>query len=486
MTAPLPAPRASGPVVLRTMGRGTMSRQLVVRVTVLVALVAVALSSLTALATHLLLQQQLDQQLASRVTLTRDDDDPFGRSLPSAPGGAGQQQGFVTYRSGFGWVQDGRDRVLLTTQQALALASVQAGRAPVSVRLPGLGDYRVAASPNGSVVGLPLEPNHRVLLGMVAAAGALTALAILAAFLATRRVVEESLRPLQRLAATANQVSQLELDSGEVDVPVRVPASGTDPRNEVGQVGMAFNHMLDNVEGALASRQRSETRVRQFVADASHELRNPLASIRGYAELTRREREDLPADTQHALGRIESESERMSHLVEDRLLLARLDSGPTLRMEAVDLPEVVVNAVSDAQVAGPGHDWSVELPEGGASVFAVGDRFRLHQVVANLLSNARTHTPEGTSVVTTLTTEGNQAVVRVSDDGPGIPADIADRVFERFTRADAARARAGRGSSSTGLGLAIVAAVVGAHQGTASVESVAGRGTVFTIRVPLA
>lgn len=487
MTTPPPPPAASRPVVLRTMGRGTMSRQLVVRVTVLVALVAIALSSLTALATHLLLQQQLDQQLVSRVSLSRDDD-PFGRSVPStsSPGGAGQQQGFVTYRSGFGWVQDGRDRILLTPQQALVLASVPPGRAPVTVHLPGLGEYRVAASSNGGVVGLPLDPNRRVLLGMVAAAGSLTALAILAAFVATRRVVEQSLRPLQRLAATANQVSQLELDSGEVDVPVRVPASATDPRSEVGQVGMAFNHMLDNVEGALAARQRSETKVRQFVADASHELRNPLASIRGYAELTRRDREDLPEDTQHALGRIESESERMSHLVEDLLLLARLDSGPSLRLEAVDLTEVVVNAVSDAQVAGPGHDWSVELPEGGASVFAVGDRFRLHQVVANLLSNARTHTPEGTSVVTTLTTEGNEAVVRVADDGPGIPADIADRVFERFTRADAARARAGRGSSSTGLGLAIVAAVVGAHQGTASVESVAGRGTAFTIRVPLA
>ena len=193
----------------------------------------------------------------------------------------------------------------------------------------------------------------------------------------------------------------------------------------------------------------------------------------------------LPAETQHALGRIESESERMSHLVEDLLLLARLDSGPALRLEELDLTDIVVNAVSDAQAAGPGHDWSVGLPVDGSPVVALGDRYRLHQVVANLLANARTHTPEGTSVETSLAVEQGRAGIRVTDNGPGIEASIAQRVFERFMRADVARVRSGKGTSSTGLGLAIVEAVVTAHGGTASVASHPGQ-TTFTISLPLA
>lgn len=489
-----PAPAASAPLSLRTMGRGTMSRQLVVRVTMLVALIAVALSSLTALSTHLILEQQLDQSLVGRASLASRDDD-FGRVTPGdlppggggwGGGGPGQQQGFLLYRNGTGYVQVDRERVVLTLGQAEILATVPTGSGPTTIFLPGLGSYRVLATANGGVIGQPNEPNDRVVLRVIAAAAAMTALAIGAAYVAARRVVEQSLRPLQRLATTATHVSQLELGSGEVNVGVRVPASDTDPRSEVGQVGLAFNHMLDNVEGALEARQRSETKVRQFVADASHELRNPLASIRGYAELTRRERGGLPADTAHALGRIESESERMSHLVEDLLLLARLDSGPHLLLEPVDLTSVVVNAVSDAQVAGPEHRWSVSLPPSGADVIARGDRFRLHQVLANVLANARTHTPAGTAVETRLTTENGFAVVSVTDNGPGIPEGIRDRVFERFTRADVARARSGKGTSSTGLGLAIVAAVLGAHGGNATVESVEGGGTTVTIRVPLA
>ncbi len=182
-------------------------------------------------------------------------------------------------------------------------------------------------------------------------AGLLTLGAILLSYVGARRVVERSLRPLTRLAATATQVSNLPLDSGDGNVPIRVAPGDANPASEVGQVGLAFNHMLDNVEGALAARHRSETKVRQFVADASHELRNPLASIRGYAELTRRGSEELPDDAAHALGRIEAESERMSALVQDLLLLARLDSEPTLDLQPTDLTEIVLNAVSDARAA---------------------------------------------------------------------------------------------------------------------------------------
>jgi two-component system OmpR family sensor kinase len=297
--------------------------------------------------------------------------------------------------------------------------------------------------------------------------------------------VLRSLRPLNRVAATAQQVSQLPLDRGEVALAVRVPQSDADPTSEVGRVGQALNHMLNNVEDALEARQASEMKVRQFVADASHELRNPLAAIRGYAELTRRSRSEMPADAAYAMSRVESEAERMSRLVEDLLLLARLDSGPDIDVQPADLTEIVINAVSDARAAGPDHSWQLSLPD--EPVLALGDRHRLHQVVANLLANARTHTPAGTRVETAIDLQDGQAVIRVTDDGPGIPAAIQNRVFERFTRADTSRVRAEGATSgtSTGLGLAIVAAVVEAHQGRVTVSSVPGR-TEFSVWLPRA
>lgn len=297
---------------------------------------------------------------------------------------------------------------------------------------------------------------------------------------------------------------------------VRVPASESDGRTEVGQVGAALNRMLGHVGSALSARQESETRVRQFVADASHELRTPLASIRGYAELTRRGREQPGPETRHALGRIESEAERMTGLVEDLLLLARLDSGRPLSYETTDLSPLVVDAVSDARVAGPGHRWRLELPDEPALVH--GDGGRLHQILVNLLANARTHTPEGTTVTARVRAARRMAALpaagdgagasvavhadarsaagggpagrrdlvarvvelEVQDDGPGIPAALLPHVFERFARGDASRSRA---AGSTGLGLAIVQAVVVAHGGTVGVSSVPGR-TVFTVRLP--
>lgn len=482
MTAvPAVAPAASGPF-----GRGTLARALVLRTTALVAVVALLLSGFTAVAMHRILEAQLDQQLlstAGRFPTARD-------SVPRVgAGGPGQAQGLLIYEQGSGgFVQVERDREVLADQVTAVLEALQPSREPVTQVLPGLGTYRLVVTSSGShtfITGLPTAGVTASMNALLLAAGLLTVLAIALAFLAARKVVEQSLLPLKRLATTANQVSALELRSGEVAVPVRVPAADTDPRSEVGQVGLAFNHMLDNVEDALAARQRSETKVRQFVADASHELRNPLASIRGYAEFTRRQRADLPDDTRHALGRIESESERMSHLVEDLLLLARLDSGPNLNREPVDLTDVVVNAVSDAQVAGPDHHWSVALPD-AAEVVVLGDRFRLHQVLANLLANARTHTPPGSHITTTLAVVGRDAVVSVLDDGPGVPEELRERVFERFTRADAARARSGQGTSSTGLGLAIVRAVVEAHGGAVSVRSGERGGSEFTVQLPLA
>lgn len=252
-----------------------------------------------------------------------------------------------------------------------------------------------------------------------------------------------------------------------------------DPHTEVGQVGLALNSLLDNVDGALRARHESETRVRRFVADASHEMRTPLASIRGYAELSRRERDPVPESVTHALSRIESESLRMQSLVEDLLLLARLDTGRPLDREPVDLSLLVMDVTDDAHAASPDHRWELDLPPEPVEV--TGDRDPLHQVVANLLANARTHTPPGTRVLTSLRREGGVVHLSVSDDGPGIPQSLQAEVFERFTRGDASRARA---SGSTGLGLSIVAAVARTHGGDVAIASRPG-ATTFTVTLPV-
>jgi two-component system, OmpR family, sensor kinase len=306
-------------------------------------------------------------------------------------------------------------------------------------------------------------------------------IALIAATTVGILIIRRQLEPLSRVSAAARQVADLELDRGEVQLPT--PIVKVDPASahtEVGQLGSALNRMLDRIAGALSARHASETRVRQFVADASHELRTPLAAIRGYTELAQRKRNDLPDDVAHAMSRVESETERMTQLVEDMLLLARLDTGRPLESEPVDLSRMVVDAVSDAHIAGPDHQWSLDLPD--EPVVVSGDEARLHQVLANLLANARTHTPAGTSVTTSLAVEdAGGAVLTVADNGPGIPAWLRPEIFERFARGDSSRSRRG---GSTGLGLAIVAAVVRAHHGTIEVNSVPGK-TEFVVTLPV-
>ncbi|SDD57605.1 HAMP domain-containing sensor histidine kinase [Auraticoccus monumenti] len=476
-------------------GTGSLQRQLLLRTLAVLAATCVLMGALTTLIARELLVGQVDRELGAAKERTqrgplserRDGTPPEGVDLP------GQQIGTVVVVSDGSYVRygilseggpDDVDRDAVNT-----LLGVPPDGRKQTLEVPGLGRYRVVAFLRGSdlvVVGLPLKELELVLARLVALEALLTVAALAGAAAAVRTVVVRGLTPLNRLAATAQQVSTLQLGSGEVDLAVRVPPADADPASEVGRVGVAFNHMLGNVAGALAARQASENRLRRFVADASHELRNPLAAIRGYAELTRRGSDQLPPDTTFALTRVESEAERMSRLVEDLLLLARLDSGPSVQLAPTDVSELVVNAVSDARVAGPGHQWALDLP--GEPVVALADHHQLHQVVVNLLANARTHTPPGTHVTTALRAEEGWAVVTVTDDGPGIPADTVERVFERFTRADVARARVGGGDgrpSGTGLGLAIVAAVVEGHRGRVEVTSRPGE-TVFTVRVPLA
>ncbi|MFF8191383.1 ATP-binding protein [Streptomyces bobili] len=351
-----------------------------------------------------------------------------------------------------------------------------------TVTIPGLGDYLVAYESgddgSGYYVALPTAAVDSTVNTLIVVEISVTAAGLGAAVIAGYVLVGLATRPLRKVAATATRVSELPLHTGEVNLSERVPESETDPHTEVGQVGAALNRMLNHVHGALHARQESEMRVRQFVADASHELRTPLASIRGYAELTRRGREQVGPDTRHALGRIESEAGRMTFLVEDLLLLARLDAGRPLQFEQTDLVPLVIDTLSDARAAGPDHVWRLELPEEPALVSA--DSARLQQVLVNLLANARTHTPPGTTVTARVQRRGPWLCVDVQDNGQGIPQDLLPRVFERFARGDSARSRA---TGSTGLGLAIVEAVATAHSGAVTVDSVPGR-TVFTVHLP--
>ncbi|MFG2606866.1 ATP-binding protein [Streptomyces sp. NPDC048514] len=369
----------------------------------------------------------------------------------------------------------------LDAAQRRALATVPKDGAAHTVRLPGLGSYlaKYRAGPDGAYyVALPTKDVDDNIDTLILVEICVTAAGLIAAGLAGTVIVGIATRPLRKVAHTATRVSELPLHTGEVELSERVPESECDPHTEVGQVGAALNRMLDHVHGALHARQQSETRVRRFVADASHELRTPLASIRGYAELTRRGREQVGPDTRHALGRIESEAGRMSLLVEDLLLLARLDAGRPLQFEQTDLLPLVVDTVSDARAAGLDHNWRLHLPDEPALVSA--DATRLQQVLVNLLGNARNHTPPGTTVTARVHRRGPWTCVDVEDNGPGVPPELLPCVFERFARGDLARSRA---TGSTGLGLAIVQAVVTAHGGAVTVDSVPGR-TVFTVHLP--
>ena len=379
---------------------------------------------------------------------------------------------------------------------------------PVTVDLHHLGSYRVVATrdeASGSTVitGLSLEGDKGLIRTQLLIELAVALVGALVVALAGRTMVRSSLAPLERVARTAHRVASQPLERGEVSIEDRVDQADLDSSAEVGQVGGALNTLLGHVESALTARQRSETQVRQFVADASHELRTPLASIRGYTELIRREGADadLPEEATYALERVHSESVRMTALVEDLLLLARLDAGRELRREEVDLVGLLVDTVADARAAGPDHDWQLDLavleppadatPEEAEDFLpepplVIGDEARLRQVVVNLLANARVHTPAGSHVTTTLAREGDTLIVRIHDDGPGIAPDVRDRLFERFARGDSSRERR---TGSTGLGMSIALAIVQSHGGSIDVDSSTApedHGTTFSVRLPAA
>ncbi|WP_301123945.1 sensor histidine kinase [Mycolicibacterium fortuitum] len=417
-----------------------------------------------------------------------DPEDGPGPGFLNAPGQAARTVGAVVAPNrpvDAGVITADGDRVEVSATAATQLSQVSATREPETVDLDGLGRYRLIGlhprhgGPQTIVTGLPTAVVDDTLLWVLGMFCVLAAIALIAATTAGILILRRQLAPLSRVSAAARRVADLELDRGEVELPTPiVPVDPATAHTEVGQLGTSLNRMLDRIASALSARHASETRVRQFVADASHELRTPLAAIRGYTELAQRKHDELPADVAHAMNRVESETTRMTQLVEDMLLLARLDAGRPLERESVDLSRLVVDSVSDAHIAGPDHQWSLDLPED--PVVVDGDEARLHQVLANLLANARTHTPSGTSVTVALKPEPDAVLLSVADDGPGIPASLLPDVFERFARGDSSRSRR---EGSTGLGLAIVAAVVKAHGGTIEVSSTAG-STEFVVRLP--
>jgi two-component system OmpR family sensor kinase len=519
------------------MSRWTLRRRLLVILVGLLVAVAGAIGVVSTLALQRSLVAQLDQRLDAstqrafgddgRTPVPRTDDDAsavrgrggtqLDENRPPRPPGLvpfGQEAGTATLSvddgiEQTGLIQDDGTVRALTAGQADALRTVDPDGEPHTIALPELGSYRVQAttSPDGGidVIGLPVADADATVRDFLLTEVILAVAGLAIATIAGGALIRRELRPLEQVAATATRVAELPLHEGEVAVLDRVPDADTDPGTEVGQVGLALNRLLGHVEAALGARHASETQVRQFVADASHELRTPLASIRGYAELVRRMRADIPPDALHAMERVESESRRMTALVEDMLLLARLDAGRPLARAEVDITALALDAVADAHAAAPDHVWRLDIPtvdddagagagspqpDGGDDAddgdlpptVVLGDEDRLRQVLVNLLANARVHTPAGTTVVVSVRRRDEDVVLQVTDDGPGIPAALRHRLFQRFTRGDAARTP---GSGSTGLGLAIVRAVVESHSGTIVVDSAQG-STAFTVTLPAA
>ena len=471
----------------------SLTNRLVAATVALVVLVSVMVAVVAALVMRSYLTSQLDAQLADSLQRAqrivrdgppqpfrpRSDDGPASCSVP--PIGFGQAVGSVTATTsracgarGYQVTASG-DLRRLSTNAAAELLDVATDTEPRTISVPVVGDVRVAATTTaeGTVIVQGLQTRDvdsvisrfiwwDLLLGVTGAAAAASV---------GSWIVRRQLRPLHEVADAAHEVTTLPLASGEVGRTVRVPDRLTDPATEVGQVGEALNQLLRHVEHALDARHASEQQVRQFLADASHELRTPLATIRGYAELGRRTGTDQTA-------KVESEAERMSGLVDDMLLLARLDAGRPLEHEPVDLSMLVAEAVTDASVVTRDHTWRLELPE--EPVVVPGDQQRLHQAVTNLLRNAARHTPAGTTVTGRLHADADAVTLEVHDDGPGLDPDLVPVVFERFTRGDSSRTRELGGA---GLGTSLVRAIAEAHGGSASVRSTPG-DTTFALALP--
>lgn len=460
------------------------------------ALVVIALTA-AGWATHVALRSFLVDRVDSELAGSQLESAArliSGRLGPGGPGDGPRTAGLpadsvVELRSPSGEVLS-RGRTVRDADAAPAPLALPDAlpRGYSTVDLPGApGEYRVlvadggaagsplpgawAASGRSLVVAVPLSDVNdtlgRLLVIEIAVGGAtLAGLTLLALWL-----VRLGLRPLEEIGGTADAIAAGDLSQRIED---------DDPRTEIGRLGATLNTMLGRIEQSFDERRASEERLRRFVADASHELQTPLTSVRGYAELFRRGAAQRPADLETTMRRIEAEAARMGVLVDDLLLLARLDQGRPIERERLDLSSLAAELAADARVVDPGR--AITVVEGGP-VMVEGDDLRLRQVVGNLLSNARAHTPPGTPVSVGTRARDGEAVLEVTDSGPGLAPEHAARVFERFFRADPSRTRASGGS---GLGLSIVAAIAEAHGGRAEVDGAPGRGATFRLVLPLA
>lgn len=485
-------------------GRVPLRTRLVASIIAIVGMLAIGIGAISVVALRSSLINQVDAELkqsVSRAELiigTEPGVVPPGVPDQNDLGGPRQAPGTVTAvvlgtKAQAVLLDEHGQLQALNDDETAALTALLDARGPRTIDLgSGLGSYRVesvrgnfisgeATATGALVVGLPLKAAMDTVAAMVAAIAAVSLLGLALAIGLSVAVVRSALGPLERMANTALRIAKLPLGRGEVALSERVSDDDAKEDSEVGRVGAAFNRMLDNLSDAFSARQQSESKVRQFVADASHELRTPLASIRGYSELMRRMRSELPSDVAFSLERIDFESLRMTTLVDELLLLARLDENRGLAWHEVDLTRVVLDAANKARIASETHTISVDVPH--EIVIVQGDVTRLNQLMANLLLNARTHTPEGTHVRVELVicASMQEAKITVNDDGPGIDQTVLPVIFERFARADISRSRQ---AGSTGLGLAIAYAIVQAHRGTLVVDS-SSRGASFYIRLPV-
>lgn len=341
----------------------------------------------------------------------------------------------------------------------------------------GIAKFRVTDWPENFfqgqyvVLAIPMTDVQATLNQLLLLETFISGLVVIGTGLLAWLIIQIGLRPLKRMGGVAEEIA-----AGDLTRRVE-PATS---RTEIGRLGLALNGMLSQIEAAFAQRTASERRLRRFIADASHELRTPLTSVRGYSEMLRRGAGESPADAELARRRIEEESVRMSALVDDMLLIARLDQGRPLETKPVDLQSIAQDAAADARVVAPQRDIKLNAPN---HIVVTGDDTRLRQVLGNLVRNALVHTPSSTPIEIAVTTNDGLARLSVVDHGPGLPPEDRDRVFEPFYRADASRSR---DSGGAGLGLSIVNAVVSAHGGRVEVKETSGGGSTFEVELPLA
>jgi two-component system OmpR family sensor kinase len=461
-------------------------------VAALVVLSTLALATVGVAATTMLersLVSRVDGQTRGFADRVAGDlahgEDPFAPRLGGGPGPQLPGAFVVVYASpqGLGklWIPEGQTVPAPAVGDLIGRAQAEAPR-PFTVSVHG-HRWRVepAGLPGGAtvVVAVSLDEVDRTVGQLVLIEVGVGVAVLLLLGAGGYLVVRSSLRPLVEVEHTAAAIA-----AG--DLTLRVPER--DPRTEVGRLGRALNGMLGQIETAFRAREASETnarasedRMRRFVADASHELRTPLSSIRGFAELYRQGAVPDRSDVDRVMRRIEDEAVRMGVLVEDLLLLARVDQQRPLDHAPVDLLAVATDAVHDARAVAPDRKIDLDLLDSDVPPVVLGDDARLRQVVTNLVGNALTHTPVTAAIRVRVGVRGDEAVLEVADDGPGLAAEDAARVFERFYRADPSRTRS---SGGTGLGLSIVAALVAAHGGTVEVDTAPGAGAVFRVRLP--